>query len=100
MSTMISKEEALEIAERFVTEQCRSVTGGCAIMLEQTIDKSYGWIFFYNSKCYLKTGNPLEALGGNGPLVVERADGRVHALGSGQDPDDAIAEFERVHGLM
>jgi hypothetical protein len=100
MSTMISKEEALEIAKRFVTEQCRSVTGGCAIMLEQTIDKSYGWIFLFNSKRYLETGDPLEALGGNGPLVVERTDGRVHALGSGQAPDDTIAEFERVHDLI
>jgi len=96
---MISEKEALEIAERFVTEQSRSVEGGAVIISERTIEKSYGWIFSYNSKRYLQTGNPLEALGGNGPLVVERADGRVHALGSGQAPDAVIAEFERIQRL-
>jgi hypothetical protein len=54
---------------------------------------------FYNSKSYLETGSPLEALSGNGPIVVERVDGNLHQLGSAQQPDASIAEFERAHGL-
>jgi hypothetical protein len=42
-------------------------------MLEETSDKSYGWIFFYNSKRYLKKGNPLEALGGTGSWHTARS---------------------------
>ena len=93
---MISEKEALEIAERFVAAQCAHVEGGGAIVPEHTIEKSYGWIFFYNSRRYLETGNFLEALGGNGPLVVERTDGRINTLSSGKAPEVSIAEFERV----
>jgi hypothetical protein len=96
---MISENEAYAMVKRYIEEQCGSVPGGVAIMEDRTIRKSYGWIFFYNSRRYLETGSPLEALAGNGPIVVERADGSLHQLGSAQQPDASIAEFERAHGL-
>jgi hypothetical protein len=96
---MLSEKEAIELATRYIERQCRGVRGGVAIMEDRTIRKSYGWIFFYNSNVYLETRNPLEALGGNGPIVVMQADGHIHPLGSALAPAASIAEFELVHGL-
>jgi hypothetical protein len=96
---MISESEAYAIVKRFIDDQCGSVPDGVAIMEDRTIRKPYGWIFFYNSKRYMETGSPLDALGGNGPIVVERTDGTLHQLGSAQQPDASIAEFERAHVL-
>ena len=96
---MISQTEARAIAERFLLEHGENVTGGVAIIEQKTLDRPYGWIFFYNSKQYLENGNPLEALGGNGPLVVARSDGRVTALSGAAEPTASIAEFERLHEL-
>lgn len=97
---MISESEALALVKQYIEQQCSAVPGGVAIMEERTIRKSYGWIFFYNSNRYLETRSPLEALGGNGPIVVERVGGRLHQLGSALSPDASIAEFERARGLQ
>jgi hypothetical protein len=96
---MISRTEAEEIAEKFIAEQGKAVEGGVTIIRQKTLEKPYGWIFFYNSRRYLETGNPLEALGGNGPVVVAHADGRVTALSSAAAPSASIAEFERLNEL-
>ena len=96
---MISEEEAVEIATQFIAKAAIAVDGGVAISIPQTIRKPYGWIFFYNSRRYLETGDALEALGGNGPIVVEREGGRLHVLPSHSDPAVVIMEFEVANGL-
>jgi hypothetical protein len=47
------------------------------IIEDATVEKEYGWIFFYNSRKHLETGDILYALAGNGPLVVKSADGSI-----------------------
>ncbi len=96
---MVSEHEALELVRHYIEAQCQGVPGGVAVMPEKTIRKPYGWVFFYNSTRYLETRSPLEALGGNGPIVVEQAKGQLHQLGSALAPAESIAEFERAHGL-
>ena len=64
----------------------------------RTLTKSYGWVFFYNSKRYLDRREPLHALGGNGPIVVESATGRITKLGTGRPVEDEIADFELRNG--
>ncbi len=95
---VISEAEATDLATRYITEQCRNVPGGVALVDKQTTRKSYGWVFFYNAKRYLETHSPLDSLGGNGPIIVLE-DGQVHQLGSALDPEVSIAEFERAQGI-
>ncbi len=59
-----------------------------------TIEQSYGWVFFYNSRRYLETGDIMFAFAGNGPVVVERKDGTVTELGSGRSVEDELRDFE------
>lgn len=63
-----------------------------------SIAKPYGWVFFYNSREYVETGNRMAAVGGNGPVVVQH-DGTVHMLTSAKAPEDSLAEFESARGL-
>lgn len=65
-----------------------------AFVDELTSCKRYGWVLFYNSRRFVETGNELEALGGNGPVVVLH-DGTIHFLGSDRESDVTIAAFER-----
>jgi len=51
-----------------------------------------GWVFFYNSSDFVRTGNPLSALAGNGPLFVT-TDGRVHVLPSAVPWEQSVAQF-------
>lgn len=64
-----------------------------------TIIKPYGWVFFYNTRRYAETGDVLYALGGNGPVVVERETGRMSHLGTLHVAEQSIAAFESNHGL-
>ena len=62
-----------------------------------TLAKPYGWVFFYNSREFYESGNPLDGFGGNGPAVVTH-EGAVHLLGSSQSVGDSLAELEAARG--
>ena len=93
---MLSKAEA----ERRVNEYLEGlhVRGGVAILSHATLDRPYGWVFFYNAKRYLETGDPLEALGGNSPIVVEADSGELILLGTAEPVEDALQRFEEARG--
>lgn len=57
----------------------------------QTVDK--GWVFFYNTEEFLKTGNPLSALAGNGPLLVLR-NGQVKVLPTSLPWQEAVQNID------
>ena len=40
------------------------------ILDAHTIAKPYGWVFFYNSKKFVESGDFLDSTVGNGPMVV------------------------------
>ncbi len=70
-----------------------------AILDAATLRKPYGWVFFYQSRSYVETGNASDQVAGNGPVVVTRSDGALHPLGTALPPDQEIASFERRRGL-
>jgi hypothetical protein len=55
--------------------------------------ESWCWVFFYNSRAYLEDGDENEVLAGNGPIVVEKATGRVHQLVTAYPIDDQLARL-------
>lgn len=65
------------------------------IIPQETIEKSYGWVFFYNSKRYLQTNTFSDRVAGNGPIVFEKETGSIHRLGSHANPLQLIQEFEK-----
>jgi hypothetical protein len=66
---------------------------------ERTQEKPYGWVFFFNTRRFVESRDLVFALGGNGPVVVERETGRITLLGSARPPEKEIAELERQRGL-
>lgn len=92
----------LEAAKALVLESIHeySAEPGKFVLLEDmTLEKPYGWVFFYDSARHQQTGHFLDMLGGNGPVVVESATGRVTQLGSAKAPEKMIAAFEDKHHL-
>lgn len=73
--------------------------GDSAVILDDlTIEKPFGWVFFYNSRCYLQTGDCDFALFGNAPFIVNRYDGIVTATGTAHPVEHYISEYEARHG--
>jgi hypothetical protein len=67
------------------------------VVNEDTIEKPFGWIFFYNTREFIATGNVIHSLAGNGPVVVERDSGAVKFFGSA-DPLSVIIDAYQQPG--
>jgi hypothetical protein len=42
------------------------------LMKDATIEIDFGWVFFYDSKAYLKSERYRDRLAGNGPIIVDK----------------------------
>jgi hypothetical protein len=59
-----------------------------------TIERAFGWVFFYDSKRHVETGDFRDALAGNAPIVVTKSDGQVHVTGTAFPIEHYLKKFE------
>lgn len=93
----ITKERALAIARAKLVEVKRAAE--FAIVDSRTVERPFGWVFFYEPRSSLKAGDPAApaaAIPGAGPLVVLREGGGTAFLSTSVPPDKAIAEYEKT----
>ena len=91
---MITFYDALQIAERYLK---RRFGGGIAlqIVVEATVTRAYGWVFIYQSADYLRTRDFRDAVVGNAPFLVRRADGQVIVFGTADSIESYLDEYEK-----
>jgi hypothetical protein len=89
----MKKEDAIKMAETHLL--AKNLKEEPMLIKEATIEKSYGWIFKFNSKAFLETGNVMRAFGGNAPFIIEKSTGKIHELWSTSPATEAILEFEK-----
>lgn len=66
----------------------------CVVLESKTIEKPWGWVFFYQSKSYVETGDFREMLGGNAPIIVNRNTKELTYTGTAYDIEHYIREYE------
>jgi hypothetical protein len=95
-TAVLTREEAKELvyarinAEDPYAEQALELV----IIDDETIEKEYGWVFFYQTKEYLKTGNIVDSLVGNAPYIVNKYTGELIETGTANPIEEYIAEYE------
>lgn len=75
----VDYERAHFLARQHVDAVSEQAGTECMVIDDMTAAIPEGWVFFYNSAEYLRTGDLIAALAGNGPLFV-RTSGQVHIL--------------------
>jgi Immunity protein 35 len=91
---MLTKNEALEIVSKRLHHM--STSADPFIVIEKnTIEKPFGWVFFYNSKTFIETGESRYRLAGNGPVIVNKHNGSVEFFGASKPPLEFVAEYEQ-----
>lgn len=71
--------------------------GDALVVLDaSTIERSWGWVFFYTSKLWLETREVRYVLAGNAPILIERESGTMHVLGTARPIEAYIASYERT----
>lgn len=89
---MTSREQAKALAQRYLGEG--GACGDTVVLDNCTIERPWGWVFFYQSREFVETGDPLRGLVGNAPLIVERDTGRVISTGTAHEIEFYIRNFE------
>jgi Immunity protein 35 len=94
---MLRKSEALELVAKRLEEKS-SENVQYVVVEESTIDKPWGWIFFYQSRKYLETGIFMHRLAGNGPVFVNKMTGDMTFYGNLPSLDVILSDYERALG--
>ena len=69
------------------------------VVLDQyTIEKPWGWVFFYNSREYATTGDPMSQLVGNAPYIVNKETHELFPTGTADEIEVYIADYEATIG--
>ena len=95
---MISKDQAKKSVEAELQRGYQIPDDTYVIIEDLTIEKPFAWIFFYNSKKYLKTGDFNDVIAGNGPVFVNKHNGVIEFCGSRKSLDELLLEYERKWG--
>lgn len=91
---MINQTEARILAADYIFYTWTIEGDNFVILDEHTIEKEFGWIFFYSSQKYEETDNISYALAGNAPIIVNKFNSSIHITGTAFDIEYYIAEYE------
>ena len=93
---MITREAAREKIELIINEPDPywSDKPKLVVVDEYTIEREWGWVFFYNTREYLKSGNLDEGLVGNAPYMVNKNTCEIIETGTAYDIEHYIKEYE------
>ncbi|MGW2823698.1 YrhB domain-containing protein [Streptomyces sp. NPDC001443] len=73
---MVEREFAIRVAQEDLD---RKFSG--RLVVTEVEEHELVWIVHYQTAEYLRTGDPGQVLGGNGPYLVDRLDGSLHEIG-------------------
>lgn len=90
----ITKARAVEIAHKALDDL--KASQALVLLQDKTLEKDFGWVFFYTTKKFHETHDKKYLIPGNGPLVVDRLDGATHFLSSSMPPARTIEEYEKT----
>jgi hypothetical protein len=55
------------------------------LLANDTIEFKYGWVFFYQSKEYVESGDISKLIGGNAPIIVDKFEEITFLAGTKKD---------------
>lgn len=96
---MITKEEARKRVEKRISNLYNKQDDKLIIIDEATIERDWGWVFFYDSKKRVETGDFRYAVLGNAPFIVEKETGKLIPTGTAKSIDDYIEEYEKSRNV-
>lgn len=88
---MWTYDKALAIARAYVDN---ATDGRGAILEDLTLDRPYGWVFFFQNREFIETGDLQHAFGGNAPIIFNRLSGEYRLTGTAYPLEHYLREFE------
>jgi hypothetical protein len=83
--------DAREIAASYLSRQ--NYASELVLLDDQTLSTDYGWVFFYASLKFLKTGNLRDQIIGNAPFIVDKVSGEITVTGTALPVEIYLQEY-------
>ena len=95
---MLSREQAQKKVELKINEPDPYWPDKPQIVIleDATMEREWGWVFFYQSSEYLRTNDFNSQLVGHGPCLVNKFSGEFIETGSAFPPQYYIDEYEKL----
>ncbi len=84
--------DAKALAQSYVRESERVSGVPLKLIEEDTMEWNLGWVFFYD----VDEAKSRELIAGNGPLLVDKQTGMIHACRPGYPIEAYIQAYERT----
>jgi hypothetical protein len=97
---MITKEQALFIANAYIEDKNKKSKYVFLLQLEKTIEFKLGWVFFYQTKEFIETGDLFQSAVGNAPIIVDNRTGAVTVTGTRFGIKKYIEEYLKREGEL
>jgi len=94
-----TKAQAREAAQLYLKSKYGLGEDDVVFLEELTRERPYGWVFFYESRRFIETGDIMHAFGGNGPLVADACRHRIFEVGTAAGLEAELARVEAEEGL-
>ena len=97
MFAVIDKQKARSIVRQALDglERADGGVGPLVILDELTLERAFGWVFFWDSRKHRETGDFIDSLAGNAPFIVDRRDGSLHETGTACPIEDYLEEYQK-----
>jgi hypothetical protein len=95
---VLTREEAKRLVYREIHASSSSVPDEeeLVILDDLTIEKPWGWVFFYNSRRFAESRDFMDSLLGNAPYIVNRHTGELFVTGTAYEIEYYIERYEKT----
>lgn len=92
---MIDEAKAFAIAREYVKSLRWPGIEEMALYEHATLERPFGWVFFYNSRSFMETGDFRDDAVGNAPIIVDRRDGSIHVTSTAGPLERLLEKYEQ-----
>jgi hypothetical protein len=80
-----------------IREYVKRKDDGLDLVLQEdkTISEDFGWVFFYTTRRFLKTGDFRDIVGGNAPFIIDHDSGKLTVTGTTHPIEQYIDEYRK-----
>jgi hypothetical protein len=90
----MEKAEAAELVREKLREYETAGSPPLVLLEDKTLTRPVGWVFFYQSRRYVESGDVRDALAGNAPIIVDRDDGTLFVTGTAHPVSHYLRQYE------
>ena len=89
---MLTKDQARAKIVELISDKQSS--NDLVVLDDETLEYDWGWVFFYQSKKFIETGDFLDMVYGNAPYIVNRITGEIVVTGTAGPIENYIQDYE------